>query len=146
MKKQIFINIYILLIYIITLSGCSKSDGGSSPTPSPPTPSITEASIVFTIDIDPGASNIFAAIGASQAISVNVTSKLPIAGVQIEVKTTVDADNTIVSNSSFSSVTANTAATIDGLKSGVLCTTTVMVTSKNTLTNTATKTFKIVRK
>lgn len=135
-----------LTISATTLISCSKSDGGSTPAPTPtPTPT-PEATIAFSIDIDPGSGNIYAATGATQAISVNVSSKLPTSGVQIDVKTTVDADNSSVSSSSVSSSTANTAVNVDGLKSGVLCTTTVTVTSKTTATNTTTKTFKIARK
>ena len=137
---------FITLLSALLIIGCSKSGDSSSPTPTPtPTPT-PEASIAFTIDIDPGSGNIYGALGTSQAIQVNVSSKLPSAGLQIDVKTTADADNSTVSSSSLSSSNAITAATIDGLKSGVLCTTTVVVTSKSTSTNTLTKTFKIVKK
>lgn len=135
----------IALCYLTLIMGCSKSDiGGTTPTPTPtPTP---EATVVFTIDVDPGSGNIYAATRASQAISVNVSSKLPSAGIQVDVKTTADADNSAVSNSSVSSTNAATAATIDGLKPGMICTTTITVTSKSTSTNTATKSFKIAKK
>lgn len=142
MKKALF-----AIGITLSIMGCSKS--GDSPTPNPtptPTPTPTEQSIAFTIDIDPGAGNIYAATGASQAIKVNVTSTLPSAGVQIDVKTTKDADNSTLFNTSLSSTSANTTTTLDSLKPGVVCTATVIVTSKSTSTNSSTKTFKIARK
>ena len=137
--------VYCLSVAII-LTACSKS--GDSPTPNPPSPPPTpsEAAIVFSIDIDPGSGSIFAATGASQALKVNVSSNLPTAGVVVDVKTTRDSDNTVISSSSLSSTAAITSASIDSLKPGVLCTATIIVTSKSTSSNSATKTFKIVRK
>jgi hypothetical protein len=148
MKK---LTIFLLSVSCI-LFACSKSGGDSpSPTPSPspsptPTPTPTESPIAFTIDIDPGAGNIYGAVGSSQAIKVNVSSTLPTAGVQVDVTTKRDTDGGTVSTSSLSSVAATVNASVDSLKSGVLCTTTVIVTSKGTSTNSLTKTFKIAKK
>ena len=140
-------NILYVLATIIIFTACSKSGDSPSPSPNPtPTPTPTEAAIVFSIDIDPGSGSIFSAIGASQAMKVTVSSALPTAGVLVDVKTTRDADNAIISSSSLASTAAISSASIDSLKPGVLCTTTVVVTSKSTSSNSATKTFKIVRK
>ncbi len=141
-----------LTIYLLSAScilfACSKTGGDSpSPTPTPtPTPTPSESAIVFSIDIDPGAGNIFAAIGSSQALKLNVSSTLPTAGVQVDVNTKRDSDGVTISSSSLSSSTSSINANVDSLKSGVLCTTTVIVTSKGTSTNSQTKTFKIVKK
>jgi hypothetical protein len=105
-----------------------------------------EANIAFGVDIDPGVSNIFASTGASQAVVVNVTSTLPSSGVTIDVVTKKDADGTLISSSSVSSTAAKTTTSIDNLLSGILCTTTITVTSKSKTTNSLTTSFKIARK
>ncbi len=133
-------------LFSMTLIGCSKTGDSPTPTPPSPPPTPTEAGIVFAIDIDPGGSGIFAATGASQAFKVNISSTLPSAGVSVDTKTTRDYDNVVISSSSLSSTSATTNITVDSLKPGILCTTTVIVTSKSTSSNSITKTFKIVRK
>ena len=128
------------------MMGCSKGGDTSTVTPTP-TPSPTpEATITYGIDIDPGAGNIYAALGASQTVNITLSSSLPSAGVTIDVKTTKDADGSTVSSSSVAATTAKNTVTIDNLQSGVLCTSTIIVTSKSSSTNTVTKTFKIARK
>ncbi len=137
--------VYCLSVAII-LTACSKSGDSSTPNPPSPPPTPSEAAIVFSIDIDPGSGGIFAATGASQALKVNVSSTLPTAGIVIDIKTTRDSDNSVISSSSLSSTAAITSASIDSLKPGVLCTTTIIVASKSTNSNSASKSFKIVRK
>lgn len=128
------------------MMGCSKGGDTSTVTPTPtPSPS-PEATITYGIDIDPGAGNIYAALGASQTVNITLSSSLPSAGVTIDVKTTKDADGSTVSSSSVAATTAKNTVTIDNLQSGVLCTSTIIVTSKSSSTNTVTKTFKIARK
>ena len=126
----------------VVLMACSKS--GDSPAPPPPAPT-PEASIVFTIDPDPGTS-IYASLGASQSMAVNISSTIPSAGVTIDVKTTKDSDGSTVSSSSVASTTAKNTVSIDNLSSGVLCTTTITITSKSKSDNNASKSFKIARK
>jgi hypothetical protein len=128
----------------VVLMACSKSGDSPAPTPNPPTPT-PEATIVFTIDPDPG-TGIYASLGASQSMTVNISSTLPSAGVTVDVKTTKDSDGSTVSSSSVASTTAKNTISIDNLVSGVLCTTTVTVTSKSKSDNNATKSFKIARK
>ena len=139
---------YILSIILTStlMMGCSKGGDTSTVTPTPtPSPS-PEATITYGIDIDPGAGNIYAALGASQTVNITLSSSLPSAGVTIDVKTTKDADGSTVSSSSVAATTAKNTVTIDNLQSGVLCTSTIIVTSKSSSTNTVTKTFKIARK
>lgn len=144
MKKYIF----SIILTSTLLGSCSKGGDTSSVTPTPtPTPTpIQEATIAYGIDIDPGAGNIYAALGASQTVTITLSSTLPSSGVTIDVKTTKDADGSTVSSSSVAGTTAKNTVTIDNLQSGVLCTSTITVTSKSTSTNTVTKTFKIARK
>ena len=128
----------------VVLMACSKSGDSPAPTPNPPAP-VAEASIVFTIDPDPGTS-IYASLGASQSMSVNISSTIPSAGVTIDVKTTKDSDGSTVSSSSIASTTAKNTVSIDNLSSGVLCTTTITITSKSKSDNNASKSIKIARK
>ncbi|MFM1928846.1 MAG: hypothetical protein RL387_174 [Bacteroidota bacterium] len=140
MKKGLF----AFIMSSIVLMACSKSGDSPAPTPNPPAPT-PEATVVFTIDPDPGTS-IYAALGASQSMTVNISSTLPAAGVTVDVKTTKDSDGSTVSSSSVASTTAKNTITIDNLTAGVLCTTTVTVTSKSKADNNAAKSFKIARK
>jgi hypothetical protein len=115
------------------------------PSSSPP-PIAVEASIVFSIDIDPGVSNILGVVGATQVMVVNISSTIPTAGVNLDVIVRKDSDNSIVFSSSISSTSSVNNITISGLTAGVLCTASVSVTSKSTSANTLTKTFKLARK
>lgn len=133
----------------------------STPTPTPtptitPTPTVTNTPtptatptndpIVFTIDIDPGGGNIFAVVGSSQNMNVEISSIIPSSGVTIDVVVQKDADNTTVFTSSISSSNVNNSVTITNLLPGVLCTTTVTVTSNNGGGNSSIKSFKIAAK
>ena len=142
----------ILLVALpFMLMACSK--GGDSPTPTPPPVVVVpEADIAFKVEIPASTeivyTKIYGAIGGSQAINVNITSTLPTDGVTIDVKVTKDAaDNAVIFTNNFTSKTAaSNTITINSLSPGVLSTVTVVVTSKNKSTNTATKTFKIAGK
>ncbi len=138
--------IKLLLVALpFILSSCSK--GGGTPAPNPPTPPTpTEANITFTVDKDPGAGSILGVVGTSQPIVVKVTSALPAAGVTINVQVTKDADNSSVFSNSNSSVTVDNNVNIAGLTPGVLCTATIVVTSKSTITNTKSASFKLAAK
>jgi hypothetical protein len=140
MKKGLISFFFASLI----LMACSKSGDSPAPTPNPPAPT-PEATIVFTIDPDPGTA-IYASLGASQSMAVNISSTLPSAGVTIDVKTTKDSDGSTVSSSSVASTTAKNTISVDNLTAGVLCTTTITVTSKSKSDNNAAKSFKIARK
>lgn len=143
-NRNMKIGLISFILASVVLVSCSKSGDSPAPTPNPPTP-VAEAAIVFTIDPDPGTS-IYASLGASQSMAVNISSTIPSAGVTIDVKTTKDSDGSTVSSSSVASTTAKNTVSIDNLTSGVLCTTTVTVTSKSKSDNNASKSFKIARK
>ena len=135
----------LLVALPFLLASCSK--GGESPAPKPPDPpKPTEATINFTVDKDPGAGSILGVVGTSQPIVVKVTSVLPTGGVTINVQVTRDSDNSTVFTNSNSSVAIDNNVTISGLTAGVLCTATVTVTSKATITNTKSISFKLASK
>ena len=137
----------LLVALPFVLFSCSK--GGDTPTPTPPTPTPptpTESAVAFSIAQDPGASGILGVVGTSQTISVKVSSTLPSAGVNIDVTVRKDLDNTSVFTTSTSSVAADNTVNITGLTPGVLCTATVVVTSKSTSANNKTMTFKLAAK
>lgn len=138
MKKYVF-----FLYYLILLSSCGKIVDGSKVVP-PTSP--TESPISYTINVDPGAGNILAVVGTSQAINVKVTSTIPAAGVTVGVTVTKDLDNSSVFTTSSSSVSADNNITISGLIPGVVCTATIIVTSKSTTNNTKTSIFKLAAK
>jgi len=139
-----FIKFLFLAITLIFFS-CSKSGDTSAPTPTP-TPTPTESPLTFSVNVDPGAGNILAVVGTSQAINVKVSSTLPTAGVTVAVTVTKDADNSIVFTTSNSSLVADNNITITGLTPGVLSTATITVSSKSTTTNTKTIAFKLAAK
>ena len=138
---------FLLIAFPFILLSCSKSgdSGNSTPTPTP-TPTLTESPIAFSVNVDPGSGNILAVTGTSQAINVKVSSTLPSAGVTVAVTVTKDVDNSTVFTTSNSSVAADNNITITGLTPGVLCTATIVVTSKSTATNSKTSTFKLAAK
>lgn len=136
----------------------------STPTPTPtptitPTPTVTNTPtptatptndpinfgiLISGYEVDYNA--IYAVVGASQPINVNITSILPSSGVTIDVSVKKKADNTVVFSSSTSSSTSSNTVTITGLTAGVLCVATVVVTSINGGLNTLTKTFELAAK
>jgi len=133
MKSYFF---YILLTCLI--AGCGKSGGSSTP--------VQEDPIAFTIDIDPGQTSIYAVLGSTQDAKINITSKLPVAGVTIDVLVKKDIDNSVLLSNSLQSTLTPVIVTINNLISGSVYSVTFTITSKSTATNNASKTFKIARK
>ena len=87
-----------------------------------------------------------AALGSAQDIGVSITSTLPTAGVTADIVVTKDLDNSSVFSQTLTATTANFTTTIQNLVGGIVCTATITLTSKSTLSNKASKTFKIARK
>jgi hypothetical protein len=143
-------SIIALSFMVFAFTGCSK--GGDSPTPTPPTPPpvvVTEADIVFKVDIagtEVNYSTVFPVVGASLAINANITSTLPKDGVTVDVTVKKKLDNTVVFTTSLSSSAASNPVTVTGLTPGTLCVATVTVTSKSKSSNTALKTFELASK
>ena len=144
--KHIIIKQLFCLTILILIASCSKSgDTGTTPTPTPtPTPTV-EDPIVFSIDIDPGTS-VYPALGATQDAKITLSSKMPAAGISIDVIVKKDLDNSIVSSNTYTSSITPFTATISNLSPGVLCTANFTVTSKSTLSNSVNKSFKLARK
>ena len=143
-------SIIALSFMVFAFTGCSK--GGDSPTPTPPTPPpvvVTEADIVFKVDIagtEVNYSSVFPVVGASLAINANITSTLPKDGVTVDVTVKKKLDNTVVFTTSLSSSAASNPVTVTGLTGGTLCVATIVVTSKSKSSNTSTKTFELAAK
>jgi hypothetical protein len=140
---------YKILILVLSIGffGCSK--GGETPTPKPPPvvvvePSLTAANGV-TVDIDPGATNIYAVVGTSQKIEVRIAA-LPASGVTIETKMVKVLDNSTAFTNSIASTSLTNPVTVTGLVPWVLYNLSVVVTSKTTSSNTKTIEFKMAAK
>ena len=150
LKISIRKNSFIALSFIVlAFAGCSK--GGDSPSPTPPTPPVvvTEADIVFKVDVagsEVNYSTVFPVVGNSQLINANITSALPKDGVTVDVTVKKKLDNTVVFTTSLSSSAASNPVTVTGLTPGTLCVATVTVTSKSKSSNTALKTFELASK
>lgn len=143
---------YIILILMLSIGLLSCSKGGDSPTPTPtPKPPVVviEPSLNATngvvIDIDPGATNIYAVVGTSQKIEVKLAA-MPASGVTIDTKLIRISDNTTAFSNNISSTSLSTPVTVTGLLNGILYNLTVVVTSKSTPTNTKTIEFKMSSK
>ncbi len=141
---------YKILILVISIGflGCSKGGDSPAPTPKPPVvvvePSLTAANAVI-VDIDPGASNIYAVVGTSQRIEVKLVA-IPASGVTIETKLIKISDNTSAFTNSISSTSLANPITVTGLLPGILYNLSVVVTSKTTASNTKTVEFKMASK
>lgn len=140
--KKYLISLTVFILSVLTLSSCSKGGGGGGGTPTPP----VEAPITFTMNPDPGTS-IFAALASTQDFTISVTSKMPAAGVKVDLSLTKDIDGSSVFSQSLTSATASSlTATYQNLTSGLVCTGTIKVTSASSASNSASKTFKIAKK
>jgi hypothetical protein len=140
---------YKLLILVLSIGffACSKGGDSPAPTPKPPVvvePSLTAANAVI-VDIDPGANNIYAVVGTSQKIEVRIAA-LPSSGVTIKTDLVKILDNSTAFTNSISSTSLNNPMTVTGLVPGVLYNLSVVVTSKNTASNTKTIEFKMAAK
>jgi hypothetical protein len=139
---------FLILVLSIGFFACSK--GGDTPvTPKPPPVVVVEPSLTATngvvIDIDPGATNIYAVTGTSQKIEVKLAA-IPVSGVTIETKLIRVSDNTTVFTNSISSTSLNNPVIITGFATNILYNVSVVVTSKTTPSNTKTIEFKIAAK
>jgi hypothetical protein len=141
---------YKILILVISIGflGCSKGGDSPAPTPKPPVvvvePSLSATNGVV-IDIDPGATNIYAVVGTSQKIEVKLLA-IPASGVTIDTKLIKIMDNTTAFSNNISSTSLNNSIIVTGLLPGILYNLTVVVTSKTTASNNKTVEFKLAAK
>ena len=140
---------FLILVLSIGFIGCSKGGDSPAPTPTPPPVVVVEPSLTATngvvIDIDPGATNIYAVLGTSQRIEVKLAA-IPASGVTIDTKLINISDNTTAFTNSISSTALANPLTVTGLIPGVLYNLSVVVTSKTTASNTKTVEFKMAAK
>lgn len=142
---------YKILILVLSIGflGCSKGGDSPTPTPTPPPVVVVEPSLTATngvvIDIDPGATNIYAVVGTSQRIDVKLAA-IPVSGVTIDTKLIKVLDNTTAFTNSISSTSLTNPLTVTGFLPGVLYNLSVVVTSKSTASNTKTVEFKMAAK
>ena len=140
---------FLILVLSIGFLGCSKGGDSPTPTPTPPPVVVVEPSLTATnavvIDIDPGASNIYAVVGTSQRIEVKLAA-IPTSGVNIDTKLIRISDNTNAFTNSISTTSLTNPINITGLLPGVLYNLSVVVTSKTTPSNTKTIEFKMAAK
>ena len=130
-------NIFILLIFSLALFslGCKKS---------PPSPAQEEN---LVIDLDPTVgSTIIKSMGTSYDFTLRITSKMPSQGVSIKTTVTRESDNLIVYSQTSQTSTTNTALGINNLPFNEVTNVVIEVVSKTKATNTASKTFKLVKK
>ena len=140
---------FLILVLSIGFIGCSKGGDSPAPTPTPPPVVVVEPSLTATngvvIDIDPGATNIYAVLGTSQRIEVKLAA-IPASGVTIDTKLIKISDNTTAFSNSISSTALTNPLTVTSLIPGVLYNLSVVVTSKTTASNTKTVEFKMAAK
>ena len=141
---------FLILVLSIGFFACSKGGDTPAPTPTPKPPVVVvEPSLTATggvvIDIDPGATNIYAVVGTSQRIEVRLAA-IPASGVTIDTKLIKISDNTTAFSNSISSTNLTNPLTVTGLIPGVLYNLSVVVTSKTTTSNTKTVEFKMAAK
>jgi hypothetical protein len=149
--KMLFNKIGVLAFAagVFFLAGCSKGGDSPAPTPTPPPVVVTEADIVFKVDVAGSEVNyntVFPVVGTSLILNANITSTLPKDGVTVDVTVKKKLDNTTVFTTNLSSSAASNPVTVTGLTAGVLCVATVTVTSKSKATNTSIKTFELAAK
>ena len=134
----------LVIIMLAFTAACSK--GGDTPTPV--VPPVAEPDVTFNIEIAGVVidyTTYFAALGATQAINVNITSTFPKDGVTIQVA----VNNETTSAELYNETKAGTAAaansfTIANLLSGVPCSGKVTVTSKTL--DPVSKTYKSMQR
>jgi hypothetical protein len=141
---------FLILVLSIGFFACSKGGDSAAPTPTPKPPVVVvEPSLTATggvvIDIDPGATNIYAVVGTSQRIDVKLAA-IPASGVTIDTKLIKILDNTTAFSNNISSTSLTNPITVTGILPGLLYNLTVVVTSKTTSSNTKTIEFKIASK
>ena len=115
---------YKILILVLSIGFFACSKGGESPAPTPKPPVVVvEPSLTATngvvIDIDPGATFIYAVVGTSQKMEVRLAA-IPASGVTIETKLIKVVDNTTAFTNSISSSSLINPVTLTGLVPGIL--------------------------
>lgn len=139
--RKILLQLLVIsaVIFCITGSCSSKGGGGGGGGGTP------ETNLVVTLN-PPANSTQPAAPQTDFPLTVSITSTMPPQGVTIDVKVAPDGSTTNFFTDSKSTTSANTNFTILNTPTGVVCVTTVTVTSKTKATNTVTLSYRYSRK
>jgi len=140
MKKLLF-QLFAASLVIVLSDSCSSKGGGDDGG------GTTEANLVVTLN-PPVGSNQPAAPQADFLLTVSITSTMPAQGVTIDVTAKKDDGSGAAPffTESRSSTSANNNFTITGTPVGVVCLTTVTVTSKSKPSNIWSGTYRYTRK
>jgi len=139
MKKGL-LQLFIVPAIILGIGSCSDKGGGGGGGGGG-----GEANLAVTLN-PPAGSTQPAAPQVDFPLTVSITSTMPPQGVTIDVKAAPDGSTTNFFTESRSSTTPNNNFTITGTPTGVVCVTTVTVTSKTKATNTWTGSYRYTRK
>ena len=138
--KKVLLQLFIVPAIILGIGSCSDKGGGGGGGGGG-----GEASLVVTLN-PPAGSTQPAAPQTEFPLTVSITSTMPPQGVTIDVKAAPDG----TTNNFFTETRSTTAAinnfNITNTPTGVVCVTTVTVTSKTTATNTVTLSYRYTRK
>ena len=138
--KRVLLQFFIVPAIILGIGSCSDKGGGGGGGGG-----TTEANLAVTLN-PPAGSTQPAAPQVDFPLTVSITSTMPPQGVTIDVKAAPDGSATNFFTETRSSTTANNNFTITGTPTGVVCVTTVTVTSKSKPANTWTGTYRYTRK
>jgi len=137
MKKRL-LQLFIVSMIILGIGSCSDKGGGGGGNGD-------EANLVVTLN-PPAGSTQPAAPQIDFPLTVSITSTMPPQGVTIDVKVAPDGSGTNFFTDSKSTTSPTTNFTILNTPAGVVCVTTVTVTSKSKATNTVTLSYRYTRK
>ncbi|HEY5970100.1 MAG TPA: hypothetical protein VIU35_19100 [Chitinophagaceae bacterium] len=135
--KRILLQLFIVPAIILGIGSCSDKGGGAT----------SEASLTVTLN-PPVNSFQSAAPQTDFPLTVSISSTMPSQGVTIDVVVKKDDGSgaTVFTANNPGTTSANTNFTITGTPIGVVCVTTVTVTSKTQATNTWTGSYRYSRK
>jgi len=134
------IRFYLLVLALpLLIASCSKKGGGGGTTPP------AEENLIIAIDPDPG-STIAKSLGASYDFKLLITSKVPAQGVEGTLVYKKDSDNSTVFSQTLQTSAAQLNLQITGIPLNEVGTVTIELKSKTKATNTASKSFKLIRK
>lgn len=139
--KKVLLQLFIVPAIIFSVFSCSSKGGGGGGGGG----GTSEANLAVTLN-PPVGSTQPAAPQTDFPLTVSITSTMPAQGVTIDVKAAPDGSATNFFTESRSTTIANNSFTITGTPTGVVCVTTVTVTSKSKPTNTWTGSYRYTRK
>lgn len=138
MTKSLFQLFAASLVVVLITGSCSSKDGGGGG-------GTTEANLV--VSLNPPVNSVQPAAPQTDfPLTVSITSAMPPQGVTIDVKAAPDGSTTNFFTETRPSTASVNNFTITGTPTGVVCVTTVTVTSKSKPSNIWTGTYRYSRK